>query len=253
MGHLVLISAIWGDVLSVTLRAVERDTPKYASEYESYHSSAMVRMDEWAADLPPHLRYTPENLDRAIEENYAGTFISLHALHNAAAIRINRHVRADKLPAATARANMRIAMRHAHRHLQMMRLLQPTSRTRRLGSSVPYSFSTPFPGYAFLMSMDTLTAGGPRSRLPDLMPLVDAGLQSVDELAGFWASAKAQLRAGTARRDRLRRMLQGQAEEEGGGFWRLENPLDTAFAKKDDLFYSTPEDLFFEAVGEPQW
>lgn len=249
MAYLTLISAIWGDVMSHTSRAVHRFGNTYEKLYQDFYSRTCDRLEAWMAHLPPHLHYSRDNLDISITNGYAGTFLSIHALYHTSTMRLNRHVRLTSLSSSAIRRNIIQATQDAAQFLSVMQALSRSSRSRRLPSS-PFIFSTPFPGYAFMISCDILTSGGLISELPDLMQSIGGGLSCVEELAEFWASARAQQKAIRTRLKKLAEIALSSEDSNNrkGNFWRVRCPLETAFEKQDDLVYGVTDDVFFDAI-----
>ncbi|KAK5012860.1 hypothetical protein LTR39_003942, partial [Cryomyces antarcticus] len=199
MAYLALISAIWGDVLAVTHRAVHRPSSTYAATYDSFYAKAVARVEAWTALLPPHLRYSPENTARSIRDGYAGTFISLHALYHVTLMKLNRHARPAVLPLATIRRNIRAANHHALQLLDLMHVLSTSSPSspstalqQRSATEAPPAPTIPFAGYAILTAVDILSAGGPTATLAATIDAIATSLASLTQLATFWASARAQ-------------------------------------------------------------
>ncbi|KAF2785739.1 hypothetical protein K505DRAFT_261418 [Melanomma pulvis-pyrius CBS 109.77] len=254
MAYLTLISAIWGEVLTFTSRAVHRPDNGYERIYEAFYAKTYERLEAWLAMLPANLRYTPPNLDNSIIEGYAGTFISLHALYNSTLIRLNRHVRVRLLPADKIARNIDHSFRNASTFLSMMHSLAVVNRERRLppNAAAEFLFSIPFPGYAMLLSIDVLTAAGTISTLPDLIKTLETTLTCIEELANFWASAKIQLRAMLNRTRKLAEIAlqeeQGVRNGSYGQFWRVPDSMEMAFGSEDAL-YKASDQLLFEIVG----
>ncbi|KAF2021397.1 hypothetical protein BU24DRAFT_430092 [Aaosphaeria arxii CBS 175.79] len=254
MAYLTLISAIWGDVLTFTSRAVRRPDNGYERLYESFYSTTYERLETWQGILPANLRYSAQNLDSSIVEGYAGTFISLHALYHTTIIRLNRHVRLWALSTDQVSRNIDQSFRNASHFLSIMHSLAPVNRRQRLppNSSSEFLFSTPFPGYALMLSVDVLSAAGTVSTLNGLIETVDTTLSCIEELANFWASARAQQKAITKRLQHLIEIA--STEEQGirngsfGQYWRVKDSLETAFGN-DDVMYKARDPALFEVVG----
>jgi len=249
MASLTLISAIWGDVMSYTGRAVHRFDNTYEKLYQDFYSRTCDRLEAWMAHLPPHLHYSHDNLDISITNGYAGTFLSIHALYHTSTMRLNRHVRLTSLSSSAIRRNIIQATQDAAQFLSMMKALSHSSRSRRLPSN-PFIFSTPFPGYALMIACDILTSGGLISELPGLMQSIDGGLSCVEELAEFWASARAQQKAIGTRLKKLAEIALSPEDSNNrkGNFWRVRCPLETAFEKQDDLVYGVTDEVFFDVI-----
>lgn len=253
MAYLTLISAIWGEVMAHTGRAVHRPDSTYLKLYEDFYTQTSQRLDAWHDLLPPHLRFSPQNLDRAIISNYGGTFISLHALYHTTHLRLNRHARTTVLSPSSLRRNLAQCTRNAASILTIMQALSPASRSQRLPSNVSFTFSTPFPGYAFMMAVDVLGAGGAKTDLGPRIHAISAGLACVDELSAFWASARAQHKAISTRLKQLAELaLTEDQAHQIRQVWRLGASLETAGTKRDDVVYGVPDAVFFEVIGQAQ-
>ncbi|KAE8828090.1 hypothetical protein PTNB73_06547 [Pyrenophora teres f. teres] len=255
MAYLCLISALWGEVLTCTGRAVRRPDVGYERHYDAFYLRIYEKLEAWHSILPEDLRYSPQNLDNSILEGYAGTFLSLHALYHAAIIRLNRHVRAHALPTDKIRRNVEQSLRMASNFMSIMLSLATVNRQQRLPATVAseFMFSTPFPGYALMLSIDVLTSAGTISTLPSLIETLGTTLTCIDELASFWASAKAQQKAVSNRIRQLTDIAaqdrQGTRNGSYGNFWRISNSLETAFGN-DDALYKAEDQLLFGVVGQ---
>ncbi|KAG9376406.1 Transcription factor C6 protein [Pyrenophora tritici-repentis] len=255
MAYLCLISALWGEVLTCTGRAVRRPDVGYERHYDAFYARIYEKLEAWHSILPDNLRYSPQNLDNSILEGYAGTFLSLHALYHAAIIRLNRHVRAHALPTDKIRRNLEQSLRMASSFMSIMLSLATVNRQQRLPATVAseFMFSTPFPGYALMLSIDVLTSAGTVSTLPSLIETLSTTLTCIDELASFWASAKSQQKAVSNRIRQLTDIAaqdrQGTRNGTYGNFWRISNSLETAFGN-DDALYKAEDQLLFGVVGQ---
>ncbi|OCL09486.1 hypothetical protein AOQ84DRAFT_431293 [Glonium stellatum] len=249
MAYLTLISAIWGDVMSHTGRAVHRFDNTYEKLYQDFYSRTCDRLEAWMTHLPSHLRYSPHNLDISIADGYAGTFLSIHALYHTTTMRLNRHVRPISLSSSIIRRNIIQATHDATQFLSVMQALSHSSRLQRLPST-HFIFSTPFPGYALMIACDILTSGGLVSELPSLMQSIGGSISCIDELAEFWASARAQQKAIEMRLKQLAEIALSSKDSNNrkGAFWRVGSPLETAFRKQDDVIYGVTDEVFFDAI-----
>ena len=143
----------------------------------------------------------------------------------------------------------------ASNFLSMMLSQAPVNRHRRPTPTVApeFSFSRPFPGYVLMLSVDVLTSAGLVSSLPTFIETLNTTLTCIDELTGFWASAKAQQKMISNRIKQLTEIAaqEGQGIRNGnyGKFWRISNSLETAFGN-DDALYKTEDQLLFGVVGQ---
>jgi hypothetical protein len=253
MAYLTLISAVWGDVLTFTSRSVHRPEAGYEQIYEAFYAKTYERLDAWLAMLPANLQFTAHNLDNSITEGFAGTFISLHALYYTTVIRLDRHVRVRALPVDKLARNINHALRSATHFLGMMDLLAAPNRRRRLppNAAAEFLFSTPFPGYAIMLSVDVISAVGTTSMLASLIETLETSMSCIEELANFWASARAQHKAVLNRVKQLTDVAvqeeQGVRNGSFGPFWRMSDSLETAFGN-DDVMYKANDQVLFEVV-----
>lgn len=255
MAYLCLISTLWGEVLTFSSRAARRSDSAYEQHYDTFYTKMNEKLDAWHALLPENLHYTPQNLDNSIADGHAGTFLSIHALYHATIIRLNRQVRIGVLSMDKIRRNLERTLRMASNFLPIMLSLAPVNRQRRPPptAALEFSFSTPFPGYALMLSIDVLTSAGLVSSLPTFIETLNTTLTCIDELSSFWASAKAQQKTVSNRIKQLMDIAaqEGQGIGNGnyGNFWRISNSLETAFGD-DDALYKTEDQLLFGVVGQ---
>lgn len=252
MAYLCLISAIWGDVLTFTGRAARRSDTGYEQHYEPFYTKTYERLEGWRAMLPANLHYTPQNLERSIAEGNVGTFMSLHALYHATIIRLNRQIRVSAMPADKITRNIEHAFHNATNFLSMMHNLAIINRQHR-NNTPEYFFSTPFPGYALMLSIDVLSSAGTFDTLPDLIDTVGTTMSCIDELAMCWASARAQQKAVSNRLRQLTDIAMEYKHDISHGhasrFWKIPESLDVAFGK-DDAMYKSNEQELFKVVGQ---
>lgn len=253
MAYLCLISAVWGEVLTFTERAIRRPNG-YERHYESFYARTCEKLEGWHAMLPQSLQYSPQNLENSIIEGNVGTFLSLHALYHAAIIRLNRHIRVDALAADHVRRNIDRSFRTASSFVSIMRSLAVIQHQQRLphNATSEFLFSTPFPGYALMLSVDVLASAGLFSALPDLIENIGSTMSCIDELASFWASARAQQKAISSRLKQLADLAlqEGQGVRNGsyGQFWKINESLETAFGGADAV-YRADDQLLFDVVA----
>ncbi|KAF9691376.1 hypothetical protein EKO04_010681 [Ascochyta lentis] len=245
MAYLCLISTLWGDVLAFTGRAARRPDTGYEQHYEPFYTKTYERLEGWLAMLPANLQYTPQNLENSIVEGNAGTFMSLHALYHATIIRLNRQIRLTAMPAEKISRNIEHAFHNASNFLSMMHSLALINRQQRDDTS-DYFFSTPFPGYALMLSIDVLSTAGTFATLPNLIDTVATTMFCIDELATFWASARSQQKAVSNRLKQLTDIAVEQKRGSGhqGRFWKIGDSLDVAFGKDDAMYHANDLELF---------
>ncbi|KAF2455627.1 fungal-specific transcription factor domain-containing protein [Lineolata rhizophorae] len=232
MAHLALISVIWGDVLTHTRRFLCRPPGLYEKTYEAFYSEVNIRMRDWEAHLPLHLRWSRDCLDRAIREGYGSTFISIHALYHATAIHLNRYASCHLLSRSSVIRNFLAARSHAQTYTDYAILLTRANCEARLGTADPnvssFAISAPFPGYALLVACDVLAArphcaagryrgdilgavhssSFPSKAADAALRVLEAPREFIAELAQSWASASAQRKALAGRHAALQEWAQ---------------------------------------------
>ncbi|KAI8933176.1 hypothetical protein NX059_009814 [Plenodomus lindquistii] len=255
MAYSCLIAAIYGEVFSFTARAVRRPDHGYGTYYDEFYMKTYDRLATWRDILPANLRYSPQNLDASTVEGNVGPFISIHALHHAALIRLNRHVRIRSLSVVKLHRNIEEAIRSSSAMLSMLHSLAVTNCQRRLavGTSSEYSYSSPFPNYALFQSIDVLSAAGTPSTLPDLLASINAIMPCMDELVEFWTSAQSQQQAIV---DRIRQLTEIAGQEQlslrNGSqrpYWKSDRSMDSTFGS-DDILYKVDDQLLFDVIGK---
>ena len=291
MAHIIHVSAAWGESMAFIYRSAFFSSSVYPHRFEAHHSKIMTRLSEWQSNLPSHLTWSITNLDNSIRRGYIGTYISLHCLYHSTMMKLNRHLRFQTLPYESLVHNIRSSVHHARCLLQVTRTLAKIDREARLHHSqechspsssshfandTPFTFSIPFTGHAILIATDILTSAGSLSDLPEILRLVNSGLEVVEELTEFWTSAKAQFRHIGERLKILADTfamngfssspLPREEYHSGGGgggttlpqqqkknkvmiAWVIDEPIDTTFPRGDDLIYSMDRRDYLRALG----
>lgn len=263
MAWLMMVADVWGNVVDFTFRAHYRGQDGYREAYEKFHDDTTQALRGWLSRLPPHLQYSEENLDRSIQQGYAGTFIGMHTLYHFAQIKMNRYVRHKAVSDIIPR-NLRIAHDSAHEILQLMRAVSNARKsipTAADGHPSTFSFSTPFPGYATLAAIDIVSAGGWEWMLNPTMQEIFDGLGCLKELAVYWSSAKEQLRACEYRYFQIQNLLQRRLSREGawlGKKWGLDKPMEQEFDDPDyDCFFGlgdsdAAQEVYFDTLKKDE-
>lgn len=103
-----------------------------------------------------------------------------------------------------------------------------------------------------MLSIDVLTAAGTVGSLPNLIEMLGTASSCLEELAGFWVSARIQHRVVANRVKRLTEIAiqeeQGVRNGALGSFWRSPESLEAAFGH-DDAVYKADEQLLFEVLN----
>lgn len=262
MAWLVLVTAIWGDVLNFNYRAVFRPAASYRDIYETFYADIYNAMQGWSSRLPLHLQYSRANLDTSIREGYAGTFVSMHTLHHFTLMKLNRYVRHSIMMDLIPR-NIRAAHFHGNSVLSILTDLRGARREFvDAGSGQPSQFvlSTSFPGYAAMSAIDVIGAGGLDSNLATTLDFIEGGVRCLSELSQFWTSAKDQLKDSEKRFYQIQAIVSRPIKARGGAWlgrnWGVRlSALDKEVGNDDDCIYGIADDdsyskIYFDALKE---
>ncbi|KAI9818257.1 MAG: hypothetical protein M1832_004473 [Thelocarpon impressellum] len=246
MAHLVRISCVWGDVLAEIQRSGHRPTDGYEERYEAFYEQIQARLDEWTADLPAELGYSRDNLDGSVRSGRMATFVAMHVLHHAAAMKLNRHVRGELVRPERLGENIRRAHAHARALLRMMGDLA-TRRERVLG--VERHCSAPFTGHAITLACEIVSAKGTAGTMAEVLGLLDGGLAVLDELGQNWSSARAQRARVAERGAQLRELRRWDGDRGEEAPFSLPAASAARSPAEDDATYRTPLEAYVEALA----
>lgn len=247
MAYYAQISSIWGDVLANIYRSPHQSIERYSADHEAFHITIHQRLASWKASLPEYLSYSNPNTRASINNGYVGTFISLHTIYHATVMKLNRGIRHAHLPTSSVSRAIQEATHHALQLLDIMLNLSSAERQKVFTSTpsrlsqqqLKIPFSTPFAGYAILVAIDILSAGGSLdpAALAKRFRIIHGGLKVTEELGQFWASARAQRKV---IRKRVEQLAESTTSEEAAGkkTWIMRSPLDKTFGGHQDAFYN---------------
>ena len=244
MAYLVQITSIWGDVSAYMYRSEHWPCETYVVDYENFHRSIYARLASWHSSLPTSFLLKATNIAESLKGGYVGTFISIHSLYHTSFMMLNRYIRHAELPRDRITRNIREAVCHAEQLLFLMEELSRTVRHfhptqhshRRSDESRGFVFSTPFPGYAILIAIDILgAAGSTEASFPEVLRIMNNGLDIVRGLSTFWASAKDQKKAIMARIEGLANAVLDNEPESRA--WVVSVPMEKTAGADQDVFY----------------
>lgn len=257
MAWLVLVASIWGDVVDLVFRAPYQSTASYREAYVEIWN----RLQGWLTRLPEYLQYSTSNLHRSIQQGYASTFVSIHALYHLCCMKLNRCLRHATAQDLVSR-NIRAAHEHGHQMLQLMCAVNAARCEINTPTEAPHAtsmFSTPFAGYATLVAVDIVSAGGTDSALGTTLEEVKGGLICLRELAKFWDSANDQARLCERRYYQIQNIVTHPLRARGGAWlgrkWGLEKPLEQDIPEDCDCIYGLGDsteasEVYFDALGD---
>lgn len=252
----IVLGGIWGNVMNFISRAKNYSRTAYSAAYEKAYEETYIALHDWSSSLPEHLRYNEANLERSILEGCVDTFISLHALHHFALMKLNRCLRHSLVPDVAPR-NIRAAHHHAHALLNMMCALQSSRRKiehPKPGQPPHFYLSVPFPRYAILLALDIISASVPRSALGRVLEELSGGLACLRELALSWTPAVRQARNAEWRilemNNTLTQCYKATTSCWHGHDWGHEGLQTQEFEPLTDCIYGVDDVVYFAALQE---
>lgn len=248
MAYLVEISSVWSDVLQNIYRTRHRvATSDQPGAYGHFYARKQHELQAIIDRLPQHLfPCNAQNIEKALQGGYIGTFISLHALYRTTHMKLNRHAVQGDLGQESLGRNLKAAQFHARELLKITQTLARLYHEQQ--SSEPFwVYSTPFPGYSILSAVDILTSIGSLAELKCDLELVQSSLDVVQELKKYWASAQKQLKMIAIRFEELMKALESASTQD---VWFVTtNPMEDTFGRELDLLYSPQVEERFKALG----
>lgn len=248
MALLVEITSIWGDVTGNSYRSVNRHQAIYVNYYEDNFRRTKERMRAWVASLPERLKYSRENITKAVQGGYFTDFYVLQAIFHLVGMKLGRTGRVDLLPDHIKRRNLRMARCYALRFLRIVNALAQQVY-QAPSDDIDLALSQPFPGYVILNACDVLSAGGKTSHLARMTngELEDSKLV-LEQGGKFWTVNQKQCNAIDDRQGHLSAMSMNNSQ---GDTMRVKDAIDRSFLPENhDLVYRVDEKLFWDIVME---
>jgi hypothetical protein len=273
MAYLINIISIWGDIMANIYRSSEGPFTMDTTAFKSFYEAITSRLEAWHSSLSDCVSFSPENLVKASHFDILGTFITINSLYRSAQMKLNRHVNPNILSPEQLGTHVRRAHLHAEAMLQMADSLTnqhiTTSRDTALkDKGGPTPFSSPFIGFAIFSAVDTLSAKGYLSKLPEFPLRMRGAMRILDDLAEYWQSARnqkelvstrlADLIVGPGgwkgpfetRNSRNFMIIDKEGEGGGDGVYLMETAMETSFARADDCIYGVGMDAWVAAMLE---
>ena len=247
MALLVEVTSIWGDVTGNSYRSVNRHPSIYVPYYEEYFRRTKERMSAWVNSLPSHLKYSRENIQKAIQGGYFTEFYVLQAIFHLVGMKLGRTGRVDILPEHIKRRNVKMARCYAIRFLRIVHALAQQIY-QGPNEDIDLALSQPFPGYVILNACDVLSAGGKTSTLASMANRELEDAKAVLEQGGkFWAVNHKQCHAIDDRQAHLSAMSMSSKNDT----MRVKDAIDRSFLPENhDLVYRVDDKLFWEIALE---
>jgi hypothetical protein len=237
------VTTIWGEVMAHQYRMIQRRTPLTSSaEFVAFYDEMSRRLREWNDSLLPAFVFSPENLQKATTSGMLGTFIAMHTIYQATAMKLNRYVPTALLTAAQRAHHVSLANHHAEEMLQIIATIasrqpsMPSPEANHTDLYIPRELSSPFAGYATVMAIDVLTRRVPVAGLPRLLETFERAKATLAELTVFWDGLK---RKQTLALQRIREVADGSAARETvDGYLEMKDPINPSIPTEFDCVYS---------------
>lgn len=247
MAYLIAISSAWSDVLQNIYRTKHPIVSKERSMYETFYQQKQRQLRTLTKRLPPHLfPCTTQNIERALQGGYIGTFVSLHTLYHATHMKLNRHALLEELEEEHLSRNLRAAQYHAREVLKVSHRISELHQAQH-PSELTWIFSTPFQGQSILYAVDILTSIGSLVELKSDLQLVQGSLEVVQQLSKYWASAQKQLKMIIIRVEETKRALETVSADHAASVTTV--PMEDTSGKELDLFFSPSVEARLHALG----
>lgn len=208
--HIILVSAILGDVLTQTQRSTNRRSlATYPQDYASFYAITIRRLGDWESTLPPYLHQTQENTMLHITRGDLATYLSIHTVYHTTAIYLHRYCRHALLPADVLRRNIQQATAHAVALLDLFNAVVHAPPFPDFSATSVHSQSSqhghppqegtrenpltnPLLAHAALVASDVLSCAGTVDRhLPAVLHLLHSAQRITIELSRWLGSARA--------------------------------------------------------------
>ena len=253
MAHLILISAIWNNVLGNLCHSMHKAGDLYSNWYEDLIRESTQQLKVWAENLPPRLRYSHEyrqNLDYNISHGQGGEYVAMHSLYYITLMKLNRHGRFQHMRHTLIAAIVRDAVHAAEEYLEFVFLVASRDKSKQhMTEFVP----PPFTGFAITTACDIISAKGRSRDIPQIVERMLSGISVLEELSPFWASCEAQ-KSALQRRIKDLSILstapRSNAEDAhyGNDPFSLSTPMEQTFRLDGDLIYSATVKVYLGAM-----
>jgi hypothetical protein len=243
LAALIDITTIWGDVMAHIYRMSQRRTQLTDSaEFVAFYDETSARLRDWNDSLPSCYTFSPENLKKATTSGKLGTFIAMHTVYQATAMKLNRYVPTAVLTSAQRAHHVSVANHHAEEMIMIISTIatrqpsMPSPEANHTDLYLPRELSSPFAGNAIVLAVDILTRRVPTAGLQRLMENFERVKATLAELTVFWEPVK---REQALALQRIRELIDSSsARETADGYLEMRDPIDQSLPREFDCVYS---------------
>ena len=243
LASVIDVTSIWGDLMAHHYRTLQRRTPlSSSSEFVAFYDETSRRLREWKDSLLPSFVFSAENMKNAATSGRLGTFIAMHAVYQATAMKLNRFVPTALLTPAQRAHHVSVANHHAEEMLQIIMTIaarqpsMPSPEANHTDLYLPRELSSPFTGHATVMAVDILSRRVPVAGLPRLLESFERAKSTFAELTVFWNGIKREQSLAV---QRIHELADGsKTRETADGYLEMRDPIDQSFPREYDCVYS---------------
>jgi hypothetical protein len=243
LAALVDVTTIWGDVMANLYRMSNRRAQMSSSaEFVAFYDDASRRLREWKDSLLSCFVFSAENLKKATTSGKLGTYIAMHTVYQATAMKLNRYVPTAVLTPAQRAHHVALANHHAEEMLMIIATIaarqpsMPSPEANHTDLYLPRELSSPFAGHTTVLAIDILTRRVPAAGLTRLMESFERVKSTLAELTVFWDPVK---REQAQALQRIREVADGStARETADGYLEMRDPIDQSIPRELDVVYS---------------
>jgi hypothetical protein len=243
LAALIGITTLWGDVMARLYRMSQRRTQlSSSSEFVAFYDETSRRLREWKDSLPSYIVFSAENLQKATTSGRLGTYIAMHTIYQATAMKLNRYVPVSVLTAAQRAHHVALTNHHAEDMLMIIATIaarqpsMPSPEANHTDLYLPRELSSPFAGHATVLAVDILTRRVPSAGLTRLLESFERVKSMLAELTVFWNPVK---REQALVLQRIRELTDGStARQTADGYLEMRDPIDQSVLRELDVVYS---------------
>lgn len=238
-GHLIHLATIFHEVANFSHQQRYSSTSDDTGSFRSFHSEVERRLHFWKTSLHAHQELSGEKMAcRDLEILYHCTNIHLH-----------RYIRHAKLDSSEITGHVKATLTHAYRTLELVQCLNGNEKTKI--SLSEFKITSPCIEYAIMTAVDVLTAAGNLTDLTNtdkIMSVISSGLEVLDDLARFSASAQRQRDMVKRRLMTMLRPITRRTWDQRRAFY-FKDPILSRYGMDQDIVYGIMRTQYFQAMG----
>lgn len=243
LGYLAQVATVFNDIVANINRSRYLSPAKRNISLETFYRDIASRLLLWDGLLKKNLHKSKDSENKS--ESASGLYIFYHY----SAMLLHRHVHHAELEPQSAFVHVTEAYNHAQ---TLLKTVQQARNDEEKGPPlIGFAATSPFLGFAITAALDVITAAGTLSDLIDresfMMFLISTGLEALEALSEYWASAEQQRDLICHRLSVLLAATRKASAYNGAFYFR--RPVHNLFGLEQDIIYGLPRTRYFEALG----